>query len=352
MSRGPEIVVAKTPPKPSAVFASYWHFAAERQAIFFRRVRGLPPPWSLDEIIANHRFTNAYRASDRESQFLIQHVLRAGPATPDEAFFRVILFRVFNKADTWRLLEENFGELTIETFSIPEFDKVLTSAMKRGRRLFSAAYIMPSRGAGLTSPRKHVNLLGVLQRMLDDELPERLVEAPAVGAFEMLRSYPMLGDFLAFQYLTDLGYTGLTRYGEADFVIAGPGARDGIRKCFQDPGGLSESDVIRWVCDHQQQFIERYEVKFQSLWGRPLQLIDCQNLFCETDKYARVAHPNVAGLSGRTRIKQKYVPKSGSHRLPVPAYPEHWGLNPAIDKEFGDGHRGVPAPRTAHLTAG
>ena len=30
-------------------------------------------------------------------------------------------------------------------------------------------------------------------------------------------------------------------------------------------------------------------VEFRDLWGRPLQLIGCQNLFCEVDKYARVA---------------------------------------------------------------
>ena len=39
-----------------------------------------------------------------------------------------------------------------------------------------------------------------------------------------------------------------------------------------------------------------------------MQLIDCQNLFCEVDKYARHAHPEVRGISGRTRIKQSYRP--------------------------------------------
>src|SRR5258707_9985183 len=46
-----------------------------------------------------------------------------------------------------------------------------------------------------------------------------------------------------------------------------------------------------------------YTTLFRS---RRLQLIDCQNLFCEVDKYARVAHPNIAGRTGRTRIKQKF----------------------------------------------
>ena len=57
---------------------------------------------------------------------------------------------------------------------------------------------------------------------------------------------------------------------------------------------------------------DRLGLEFRSLWGRRLQLIDCQNLFCEVDKYARVRHPEVVGVSGRTRIKQKYA----RHPLP------------------------------------
>jgi len=66
---------------------------------------------------------------------------------------------------------------------------------------------------------------------------------------------------------------------------------------------------------------------FRNLWGRRLQLIDCQNLFCEVDKYARVRHPEVAGLSGRSRIKQVF--EASSDRLSV-WYPPKWGLNEII----------------------
>jgi hypothetical protein len=58
-----------------------------------------------------------------------------------------------------------------------------------------------------------------------------------------------------------------------------------------------------------------------------LQLIDCQNLFCEISKYTRVSHPEISGLSGRTRIKQMFKP----HGPPAqPWYPPKWGLNDKI----------------------
>ena len=124
--------------------------------------------------------------------------------------------------------------------------------------------------------------------------------------FDLLKEYPTLGNFLAYQYCIDLNYSELTDFSEMDFVVPGPGAKDGIKKCFTDVNGYSESDIIKYMCDIQQREFDRLEIDFQSLWGRPLQLIDAQNLFCEVDKYSRVVHPSIQGISGRTRIKQVF----------------------------------------------
>jgi hypothetical protein len=87
--------------------------------------------------------------------------------------------------------------------------------------------------------------------------------------------------------------------------------------------GLSEAEIIQVMAERAGDEFERLGMKFQSLWGRSLQLIDCQNVFCEVSKYARVAHPEIAGESGRTRIKQKYTPRPA----PIPQwYPPKWSL--------------------------
>lgn len=142
--------------------------------------------------------------------------------------------------------------------------------------------------------------------------------------YELLLSYPTIGKFLAYQYATDINYSTLTDFSEMEFVMPGPGASDGIRKCFVDLGSHSEADIIRYVTDRQEQEFERLGIDFKTLWGRPLQLIDCQNLFCETDKYGRVAHPEISGLSGRTRIKQVYC--RTDHEIDY-FFPPKWGLN-------------------------
>jgi len=48
----------------------------------------------------------------------------------------------------------------------------------------------------------------------------------------VLRSYPAIGGFLAYQYFIDLNYTPVLMFDEMEFVVPGPGAQDGIRKCF------------------------------------------------------------------------------------------------------------------------
>ena len=80
----------------------------------------------------------------------------------------------------------------------------------------------------------------------------RIAESESMQkAFHLLRGYPMIGDFLAYQYVTDLNYSDLLNFSEMEFVMPGPGARSGIRKCFADYGSYSESDLIRWMADHQ-----------------------------------------------------------------------------------------------------
>jgi NTP pyrophosphatase (non-canonical NTP hydrolase) len=333
------------PLKVSPVYDTYWRFAAERQLVFFRRFERRPPPWTFDPVLQAYKFTNAYRASDRVSQYLIRRVIYRDdlPVSPNEVVFRILLFKLFNKVETWELLQEALGPLTWEGYSFKRYDRVLSRAMERGQRIYSAAYIMPSAGA-LGHERKHRNHLALIERMMAGELPTRIADAESMEqAFKLIRAYPTVGDFLAYQYVTDINYSTVTNFDEMEFGLAGPGAIDGIRKCFRDTAGKSNAYVIRFVTDRQQAEFERLRLDFRTLWGRDLQLIDCQNLFCEVDKYARVMHPDVPGASGRSRIKQKFRPSDD----PIDYwYPPKWNINEAVA-----GHPVRPvAPTTLFLS--
>lgn len=322
-------------PVPTAVFDTYWRFAAQRQEIFFARFTRLCPPWTTDPILQQHRFTNAYRVLDRVSQYLLREVVPTGTAHRDEVFFRVVLFKLFNKIETWEALCDALGEPpSWASFDLARLDRTLASARERGQSIYSAAYIMPA-AAQFGGGSKHRTHLRLLDWMMASRIPDQVAAAMTMAeAFAVLRSIPSFGDFLAYQFVTDLNYTDLCAFDEMEFVKPGPGARDGIAKCFTSLGDYSEQDVIRWATDTQDAQFSARGLTFQSLWGRPLQLIDCQNLFCEVDKYARLAHPEIPGRSRRTRIKQKFTPRGP---LPPPTLPAKWGVDLSLTRAAAAG---------------
>jgi hypothetical protein len=331
----PYVFSRLAPVHTTAVYDSYWRFAVERQSILMRRARGTPAPWTTDPVLRRHKFTNAYRAADRVSQFLISHVIYDGCQEPEEVVFRTLLFKLFNKIETWQLLQDRLGELTWKRFDGSRYASVLSKARATGTRIYSPAYIMPSARSAFGSAEKHRNHLALVEHMMRSQVVNQVTKASSLGAvYAVLRSYPSLGPFLAFQLTIDLNYSPVIDFDEMSFVVPGPGARDGIAKCFRAGGGLSEVDLIKLVADRQDIEFGSRGLQFERLADRRLQLVDCQNLFCEVDKYARVTHPEIPGLSGRTRIKQVFQPKLDPLTL---WFPPKWGVNEAISKQLSRG---------------
>ena len=297
--------------------------------MFRARLSGEYDPAKVDPIIRKYKFTNAYRASDRTSQYLIRNVIYDGRERSfRDEFARILLFKVFNKIETWQSLEREFGQLNADVIGHEDLPRALNEIRASGKPVYSAAYIMPC-PSNFGFPAKHENHIQLLRKMIDEKADEKVLNASSMAtAFEVLQSYPSIGPFLAYQFVIDLNYGPHLDFSEQEFVIAGPGAKDGIRLCFADPQELNDSDLIRWTMDHQDQAFENGPIEFLDLWSRPLQLIDCQNLFCEIGKYVRAAMPSVKIRSGRKNIKQLFRAKPTK----VTAwYPPKWGINSKVD---------------------
>lgn len=327
------IIKKRKKPVSSIVFDTYWQFATLRQNIFFEKLNNKSSQVE-DEILRKHKFTNAYRASDRVSQYLIKNIIYKGQQNFEEVFLRTILFKIFNKISTWELLINGVEEITVRDFNLKRYSKIIFEAINAKETIYSGAYIMASGKSNFGYNKKFENHLCLIELMLKEQLPERILNAKKLeDVFNLLKGYPTIGNFLAFQFTIDLNYSANLQFSEMDFVVPGPGAKDGIRKCFTDYGDYSEADIIKYVTDIQDAEFERLGLSFKDLWGRKLQLIDCQNLFCEVDKYARVKHPDISGLSDRKRIKQLYRPNN------VEAikfwYPPKWGINDKIEDSYG-----------------
>ncbi|MBR0413754.1 MAG: hypothetical protein IJI67_01625 [Clostridia bacterium] len=310
--------------KTTPVFDTYWKFACERQNIFIKKNNGEPSPWTNDPILQTYKFTNAYRASDRVSQYLIKDVIYSYSGNDEDLLFRILLFKIFNKIETWNYLLENIGEISYHTYKRSQYSSLLNDLREKKTAIYSGAYIMASGINEFGNRKKYENHLDLLELMFKDNLLLRINQCKSLEElYCLLLNYPTIGTFLAYQYTIDINYSEICDFDEMEFVVAGPGAKSGILKCFKDTDSLSESEVIRFMCENQEQEFNKRGLDFKYLFGRKLQLIDCQNLFCETDKYARVLHPEYIGTSSRKRIKQKYSTNKNAIEF---FYPPKWGL--------------------------
>lgn len=313
------------------IFDTYWRFAAMRQEVFFNKLKNVPPPWTSDPILNTYKFCNAYRVSDRVSQYLIKNVIydENRSKNEEEVLFRILLFKIFNKIETWEYLESKIGNyITLSNFDLDVYSNILQEAMDLGYVIYTSAY-MSCASKEFGYDKKHQNHLALIDKMVcQDRVINPIVKAKNLEEiFHILASYPLLGKFMAYQLATDINYSEVINFDENSFTIAGPGAERGINKCFIHTQGKSYADVIYWMTENQENEFQRLGLNFQSLWGRPLKAIDCQNLFCETDKYCREAFPGLK--SNRKKIKAKFTP------TPQPIdyfYPPKWCINDQVQE--------------------
>ena len=309
--------------KRQKVYDLYWYFACERQSIFWKKLNGDKLPWTNDEILQEYKFCNSYRVNDRVSQYLLRNVIYNGKKySNDDIIFRIILFKLFNKESTWELLLNNFGDVTLKTFSMKKYSEVLENAISNGVKIYNDAYISCANKA-FGYDRKHDNHLALLNKMfIEDKMQHKILECKTMQeAFDIIKSYPLIGNFMAYQLVTDINYSDTVNWREDEFTVAGPGSLRGIKKCFIDKGNMTNEDIIKYMYENQDKEFKRLNLDFKRIGNRPLQLIDCQNIFCELDKYLRQKMPNLK--SNRTKIKKKYTPKESKIKY---IYPPKWNI--------------------------
>ena len=310
--------------KRQEIYDLYWYFAWERQNIFWKKLNGEEAPWTDDNILQQYKFCNSYRVNDRVSQYLLKNVIYNGNIYEDEdMLFRIILFKLFNKEATWELLVNEFGNITLKEFNFEIYSKVLNEATLKGVKIYNDAYISCANKA-FGYDRKHDNHLALLNKMFnEDKIASKIKACKTMKeAFDIIKSYPLIGNFMAYQLVTDINYSEVVDWREDEFTVAGPGSLRGIKKCFIDTGDMSNEDIIRYMYEHQDEEFKRLNLDFKRIGDRPLQLIDCQNIFCELDKYCREKVPELK--SNRTKIKKKYVSKKEKIEY---MYPPKWGVN-------------------------
>jgi hypothetical protein len=313
----------------------------ERHKIYLARLAGKPSPWTNDPILSSNRFCNVFRCADRVSQAAIR-VANSSKSLKSfrDQFVRSLIFRFFNREDTWRYLCKALGqEPSADNFDRERYTQLLSDY--KGVR-YNAAYrtTPPIHSTGTVSyidrggrrdhgiQNTHVMQLDLLDRFLNvDNLPQQILESGSLKkSVELLSGYSCVGNFLAMQWSVDLGYgPWLPADWESQFIVPGPGALKGMRRMFPLLKGVSDDVITQGLGAEVLQWMTQNHGLPIDWFGRSLQLIDIQNVYCELDKYCRGMNPGTG--SGSKKIKTRYLVPNGTIKSdPRPIAPATWGI--------------------------
>ena len=272
-------------------------FANERQRILEARRDGQSWPWTDWPGLRTHRFCNVYREDDKTTIWFRENIREPLRDKP-EVLLATVVFRWFNRIETG----EKIKDIILDRgWDAEEFRRRLTGVTP----LVTGAFM-------IKSPPNKTKLEGIIEcidKVAADS--DRIVESikpgqtPLEGVWMCLSQYPYLGNFLAYEAVTDLRHTYLLEDAPDINLWAcpGPGCSRGLGRVIDgNPMGYSyHSDQHRmemillmralreYVNDHWPEKYPRWEMR------------EVEHTLCEYDKYKRAQ--NREG-----RLKRKYTP--------------------------------------------
>lgn len=338
--------------QPTQAFDKLIEWINERQRMCDKRSQGLdysyvyhypcsldsflnyPSKWTDNPILRNNKFCNVYRFLDRSSQFFVRNVIDNPQLSkePTEVIFRILVYTLFNKPETWTGLLDGLpdGDISWEAFDASTWIATL-DVMKAGQEsLYTGAHQIPN------CPHKntytHVFHIAELIPSLMETLPSAIEKAEyAADIIEHLLTFPSIGPFIANQVFLNLSYW-WPKFHPNDTIVAGKGCVEGLNRVFGE--GMVKARfwipdidraVLRWFVENQGRILNldsRYTWRGLKLEGSngkmgrlPLHLEDFEHALCELDKYCRPIFG--VGLKSKdsntrqsTNIKFRYTPRS------------------------------------------
>lgn len=331
-------------------FFYYLYWMKERMDIFWRKLEDSPVSiqkdliaetkiWTNDAILVKHKFTNVYRCLDRVSQYLIKEIIYNGKAyTQKDMIFRIILFKHFNKIETWELLLKEFGDITCQVSftaisdfidTLPSDIVIYSNAFMLTASFMRSENLIKKMGINRSDP-KHREYTKIFDYYLNKEgYYEKILSAVSLKHLTgILSDICAVGPFLSMQYAIDLNYSELFDFDENEFVIAGVGALRFLDQAFtfKKSKGIYE-ELVYWISQNIEDLRKEYSQKrsidltFRPLPGRNPTLIDLQNCCCESFKYLK-GIKDMSQFGGGKRIKQVY---SENKQKITYVFPNKWG---------------------------
>ena len=270
----------------------YCYWQIERENIRLQKeVSKLPPPWTNDSILQEYKFCQVFREDDRTTRWFREHIREPMKNSPD-VLMATVIFRWFNWIPTGRTLIEN------DLLKNWNRKKAIEEITKQPKWITGAYIIKTPNGMD-----KVTGVAECVSHMWQDReyLTKEIVKTKSLeDTWTLLRDYPYMGPFMAYEVVTDLRHTYLLEDAEdvLTWANAGPGAMRGLNRLTGRELGYSKRSHD-WVGEMQELYkivqtklpvhiLQRNDMKYE--------MREIEGGLCEFDKYSRI----VKG-EGRTR---------------------------------------------------
>lgn len=316
--------IMEAKPKLNAVAVKHFYdFVTERYKIHIRKdFLKQKAPWTNNPILLQYKFCNIRREHDRQSQYLIKNISANPCLSIEDKIVNSFYFRAWNNWDTMKDLGGPWPAKSLYSSQMKEqvrpiYQKLATE--DHDRKWWSSAYNQGGTKQAWRYPNPNrkvdkeddipLRVFHIGPWLKEHNTIEKLLNASDQKvAFEAIREIQGFADFLAYQIFVDLTYIEDFPFSENEFVVAGPGCRNGLNKLFDDYDGLTLEEALFWLADNIDEIFNKIHPPF---WAgrlfvdlpqedRFFSVMCLENCMCEFCKYIRTVEGN-----GRPRVKYK-----------------------------------------------
>lgn len=278
----------------------FFEVAREREMIRIRRESGQPAPWTDDPVFNQYRFCNVFREDDKVTRWVKKHV--RDPYDADDRLIPfVTLSRYVNYIPT---LSRMFGEIANNQ------DWTWGSVIDAGYRFEKGDTTVIGGGYMINTPAGYDKLTGaveIVKHVWDNRLDLAKVASQTKRLQDLhaaLKQWDHLGNFMAYEIVTDLRHTSLLSDATDIMTWAswGPGAARGLRWIYEEEFDYTKVKHQERMTELATSILDRTRLYWNlpKLW----EMREVEHWLCEYDKYRRAA-------SGQ-KMKRRFDPHASS----------------------------------------
>ena len=280
----------------------YCYWQTERESIRIKKESAvLSPPWTDDPILQEFKFCQVFREDDRTTRWFRTHI-REPMRNEEDVLMATIIFRWFNLIETGRTLIDH------DLLRKWNRKKAIYEITKQPKWITGAYIIKTPNGMDkVTGVAECVSHIWKARESILSRLHENLAkgESSLEATWLILRDYPYMGPFMAYEVVTDLRHTYLLENANdiMTWANAGPGAMRGLNRLTGRPLDYSRKSHP-WCEEMQDLFKQVKKVLAPSIIfrnGANYEMREIEGGLCEFDKYSRI-HKG----EGRTRSVYKH----------------------------------------------